>query len=169
MIQCPNCNSNNTAVLQTREREAAYLWRSRTCKDCGKNFSTREYALEELANLIDKDKANNDNPLYDLGHSLTLYKDYWGTYKAFSGNLKPIDVASYLTALCDRVGKFLQTTTAKGRGEYQTRNRRNYEYETPKHLLEDDCWLIDDFIEEWNNDDSNKCKFPTKPKEEVIK
>ena len=60
MIQCPNCNSNNTAVLQTREREAAYLWRSRTCKDCGKNFSTREYALEELANLIDKDKKSLD-------------------------------------------------------------------------------------------------------------
>ena len=61
MIQCPNCNSDNTVVLQTREREAAYLWRSRTCKDCGKNFSTREYSLEELANLIDKDKESLDN------------------------------------------------------------------------------------------------------------
>ena len=59
-MKCPNCNSNNTAVLQTREREAAYLWRSRTCKDCGKNFSTREYSLEELANLIDKDKKSLD-------------------------------------------------------------------------------------------------------------
>ena len=59
-MKCPNCNSNNTAVLQTREREAAYLWRSRTCKDCGKNFSTREYSLEELANLIDKDKESLD-------------------------------------------------------------------------------------------------------------
>ena len=60
MIKCPNCNSDNTAVLQTREREAAYLWRSRTCKACGKNFSTREYALEELARLIDKDKESLD-------------------------------------------------------------------------------------------------------------
>ena len=60
MIQCPNCNSDNTIVLHTRDREAAYLWRSRTCKDCGKNFSTREYALEELANLIDKDKKSLD-------------------------------------------------------------------------------------------------------------
>ena len=60
MIQCPNCNSDNTAVLQTRDREAAYLWRSRTCKKCGKNFSTREYSLEELANLIDKDKESLD-------------------------------------------------------------------------------------------------------------
>ena len=61
MIQCPNCNSDNTAVLQTREREAAYLWRSRTCKDCGKNFSTREYSLEELAKLIDEGKESLDN------------------------------------------------------------------------------------------------------------
>ena len=60
MIQCPNCNSNNTAVLQTREREAAYLWRSRTCKECGKNFSTREYSLEELAKLIDEGKESLD-------------------------------------------------------------------------------------------------------------
>ena len=60
MIKCPKCISDNTVVLQTREREAAYLWRSRTCKDCGKNFSTREYALEELARLIDKDKESLD-------------------------------------------------------------------------------------------------------------
>ena len=60
MIKCPKCNSDNTVVLQTREREAAYLWRSRTCKDCGENFSTREYALEELARLIDKDKESLD-------------------------------------------------------------------------------------------------------------
>ena len=60
MIQCPNCNSDNTIVLHTRERASAFVWRSRTCKDCGKNFSTREYALEELANLIDKDKESLD-------------------------------------------------------------------------------------------------------------
>ena len=60
MIQCPNCNSDNTIVIHTRDREAAYLWRSRTCKDCGKNFSTREYALEELDNLIDTDKESLD-------------------------------------------------------------------------------------------------------------
>jgi transcriptional regulator NrdR family protein len=60
MIQCPNCNSNNTIVLHTREREAAYLWRSRTCKECGKNFSTREYSLEELAKLIDEGKESLD-------------------------------------------------------------------------------------------------------------
>ena len=130
---------------------------------------TYEIAKEKVRTyLIDKHKANNDNPLYDLGHSLTLYKDYWGSYKAFSGNLKPIDVASYMTALCDRVGKFLQTTTAKGRGSYSEINRSNYKYETPKHLLKDDCWLIDDFIEEWNNDDNNEYKFPTKPKEEEV-
>ena len=60
MIKCPKCNSDNTVVLQTREREAAYLWRSRNCKDCGKNFSTREYSLEELAKLIDEGKESLD-------------------------------------------------------------------------------------------------------------
>ena len=60
MIQCPNCNSDNTVVEHTRERASAFVWRSRTCKDCGKNFSTREYSLEELANLIDKDKESLD-------------------------------------------------------------------------------------------------------------
>ena len=60
MIKCPNCNSDNTIVLHTREREAAYLWRSRTCKECGKKFSTREYSLEELAKLIDEGKESLD-------------------------------------------------------------------------------------------------------------
>ena len=60
MIQCPNCNSDNTVVEHTRERASAFVWRSRTCKDCGKNFSTREYALEELARLIDKDQESLD-------------------------------------------------------------------------------------------------------------
>ena len=59
-MKCPNCNSDNTIVLHTREREAAYLWRSRTCKECGKNFSTREYSLEELAKLIDECKESLD-------------------------------------------------------------------------------------------------------------
>ena len=59
-MKCPNCNSDNTVVEHTRERASAFVWRSRTCKDCGKNFSTREYALEELANLIDKDKESLD-------------------------------------------------------------------------------------------------------------
>ena len=82
MIQCPNCNSDNTIVLHTRDREAAYLWRSRTCKECGKNFSTREYALEELANLIDKDKKSLDimrgqcdDLLADLQELITQYSN----------------------------------------------------------------------------------------------
>ena len=32
-------------------------------------------------------------------------------------------------------------------------------------LLEDDCSMIDIFIKNWNADENNKLKFPTKPKE----
>ena len=60
MIQCPNCNSDNTIVLHTRERASAFVWRSRTCKDCGKTFSTKEYSVEELAKLIDEGKESLD-------------------------------------------------------------------------------------------------------------
>lgn len=60
MIQCPNCNSDNTVVAHTRERASAFVWRSRTCKDCGKTFSTKEYSVEELAKLIDEGKESLD-------------------------------------------------------------------------------------------------------------
>ena len=60
MIKCPNCNSDNTIVLHTRGREAAYLWRSRACKACGKVFSTREHSLKELFKLIDEGKGSLD-------------------------------------------------------------------------------------------------------------
>jgi transcriptional regulator NrdR family protein len=60
MIQCPNCNSDNTVVEHTRERASAFVWRSRTCKDCGKTFSTKEYSVEELAKLIDEGKESLD-------------------------------------------------------------------------------------------------------------
>ena len=61
MIQCPNCGSVDTISPQVRQRpNANYVWRSRTCKECGKTFSTREYSLEELAKLIDEGKESLD-------------------------------------------------------------------------------------------------------------
>ena len=56
MIICPNCGGKNTTAPQARNRpKAPYVWRSRTCKDCGKTFSTREYTLEDLGKLINED------------------------------------------------------------------------------------------------------------------
>ena len=82
MIQCPNCGSNSIAYGQTRDRpNANYVWRSRTCKECGKTFSTREYSLEELAKLIDEGKESVvdlrnqcDDLLADLTELITQYR-----------------------------------------------------------------------------------------------
>ena len=60
MIQCPKCGSTVTEVNTTRPRQAIYIWRSRTCKECGKTFSTREYALHDLDSLINNDGQGQD-------------------------------------------------------------------------------------------------------------
>ena len=82
MIQCPNCNSKSLVVNTVKERPGtAYTWRSRTCKECRKTFSTREYSLEELAKLIDEGKESMndlrgqcDDLLADLAELITQYK-----------------------------------------------------------------------------------------------
>ena len=82
MIQCPNCGSVDTISPQARQRpNANYVWRSRTCKECRKTFSTREYSLEELAKLIDEGnesvvdlRSQCDDLLEDLAELLTQYK-----------------------------------------------------------------------------------------------
>ena len=82
MIQCPNCGSVDTISPQVRQRpNANYVWRSRTCKECRKTFSTREYSLEELAKLIDEGnesvvdlRSQCDDLLEDLAELLTQYK-----------------------------------------------------------------------------------------------
>ena len=60
MIICPNCGGSSTEVNTQKPRQAAYIWRSRTCKDCGKTFSTREYTLTDLNALIDSDGLGQD-------------------------------------------------------------------------------------------------------------
>lgn len=82
MIQCPNCSSKSLVVNTVKERPGtAYTWRSRTCKECRKTFSTREYSLEELAKLIDegKESINDlrgqcDDLLADLAELITQYR-----------------------------------------------------------------------------------------------
>jgi transcriptional regulator NrdR family protein len=84
MIQCPNCGSRESIAHQARQRpNANYVWRSRTCKNpqCRKNYSTREYSLEELAKLIDEDEESVvdlrnqcDDLLQDLSELITQYK-----------------------------------------------------------------------------------------------
>ena len=82
MIQCPNCSSKSLIVNTVKERPGtAYTWRSRTCKECRKTFSTREYSLEELAKLIDEGKESMndlrgqcDDLLEDLAELITQYR-----------------------------------------------------------------------------------------------
>ena len=82
MIQCPKCGSKSLVVNTVRERPGtAYTWRSRTCKVCRVTFSTREYSLEELAKLIDKDEESVvdlrnqcDDLLADLTELITQYR-----------------------------------------------------------------------------------------------
>ena len=83
MIICPNCGNTTTVTKQSRDRpNASYVWRSRTCKQCHKTFSTREYSLEELTKLIDEGKESIDNMrgqcddlLEDLAQLLSQYKN----------------------------------------------------------------------------------------------
>ena len=82
MIQCPNCSSKSLVVNTVKERPGtAYTWRSRTCKECRKTFSTREYSLEELAKLIDEGKESVvdlrnqcDDLLADLAELIKQYR-----------------------------------------------------------------------------------------------
>ena len=82
MIQCPNCGSRESIAHQARQRpNANYVWRSRTCKECKRSFSSREYSLEELAKLIDKDEQSVvdlrnqcDDLLADLTELITQYR-----------------------------------------------------------------------------------------------
>ena len=82
MIQCPNCSSKSLVVNTVKERPGtAYTWRSRTCKECRKTFSTREYSLEELAKLIDEGKESMndlrgqcDDLLEYLAELITQYR-----------------------------------------------------------------------------------------------
>ena len=82
MIQCPKCGSKDSIAHQARQRpNANYVWRSRTCKECRKTFSTREYSLEELAKLIDEDEESVvdlrnqcDDLLADLAELINQYR-----------------------------------------------------------------------------------------------
>ena len=82
MIQCPKCGSRGSIAHQARQRpNANYVWRSRTCKECRKTFSTREYSLEELAKLIDEDEESVvdlrnqcDDLLADLAELIKQYR-----------------------------------------------------------------------------------------------
>ncbi len=82
MIQCPKCGSKDSIAHQARQRpNANYVWRSRTCKECRKTFSTREYSLEELAKLIDEDEESVvdlrnqcDDLLADLAELIKQYR-----------------------------------------------------------------------------------------------
>ena len=82
MIQCPKCGSRESIAHQARQRpNANYVWRSRTCKECRKTFSTREYSLEELAKLIDEGKeslvdlrSQCDDLLTDLTELIKQYR-----------------------------------------------------------------------------------------------
>ena len=82
MIQCPNCGSITTVTEHSRQRpNANYVWRSRTCKACKRSFSSREYSLEELAKLIDKDdqsvvdlRNQCDDLLADLSELIIQYR-----------------------------------------------------------------------------------------------
>jgi len=71
MIICPKCGSKSTEVNTTRPRKSIYIWRSRTCKDCGKTFSTREYTLEDLGKLINQDSNLVTDQVNDIIEDLS--------------------------------------------------------------------------------------------------
>ena len=125
------------------------------------DYETASKKIKEY--LLKKHKANNENPLYDIGKSLSLFRDYWGNWKSFSGQLKPIDVASYMTQVCSLVGEYLSNTYDKGIGGYDGGGRNGYKSYQPPTISEQD---IDWFIKDWNADERRTRKFPTNPKKE---
>ena len=127
------------------------------------DYETASKKIKEY--LLDKHRANNENPLYDIGKSLDLFRDYWGNWKSFSGQLKPIDVASYMTQICTLVGEYLCNTYDKGIGGYDGGGIHGHKSYQPPTIDEQD---IDWFIEDWNADEKRTRKFPTNPKKEEV-
>jgi transcriptional regulator NrdR family protein len=52
-MKCPKCNSDNVAVVDSRERPDGKRRRRYLCKDCNSRFSTLEVTVEELKKLLD--------------------------------------------------------------------------------------------------------------------
>lgn len=121
---------------------------------------TYEKASERVKRyLFKKHRANNEEPLYNIGKSLDLFRDYWGNYKSFQGKLKPIDVASYMTQICTLIGEYLRNTCDKGKGGRDGNGNNRKTYQAP----EIDQGTIDYFIRIWNQDKDRTFKFPDKP------
>jgi len=57
-MNCPNCKSDNTSVVDTRSRKT-YMYRRRKCEDCKEKFTTWELIVskkwEEFFKLTQKD------------------------------------------------------------------------------------------------------------------
>lgn len=50
-MNCPNCGSNQTFVVNSRStKEETMIWRRRKCEDCGKRFTTHETI--DLSHLV---------------------------------------------------------------------------------------------------------------------
>lgn len=53
-MNCPECESQNWIVYDSRHSQKESIWRRRKCKDCGCRFTTREI----IETVNHKSKAN---------------------------------------------------------------------------------------------------------------
>lgn len=55
-LQCPNCESTELYVVETRQSPTA-IYRTRKCRDCKWNYTTTEtFAADSIPNTIRKPK-----------------------------------------------------------------------------------------------------------------
>ncbi len=59
-MHCPNCNSENTRVIDTTHDSHGGIRRRRVCEDCSHRFSTYERAISATPMIIKRDNMREE-------------------------------------------------------------------------------------------------------------
>lgn len=59
-MHCPNCNSENTRVIDTTHDSHGGIRRRRVCEDCNHRFSTYERAISATPMIIKRDNMREE-------------------------------------------------------------------------------------------------------------
>ena len=71
-MRCPQCNSDNTKVLETRSPSDAEIRRRRACLDCETRFTTVETVLFKFPHVSKKDGRREPFDVNKLRRSVQL-------------------------------------------------------------------------------------------------
>lgn len=89
-MKCPNCGSNNTRVLDSRERsQGVFVYRQRECCECGTRWRTHEvYAEKKEKPKVENETVSKDMTVTDaIGYferQIDMFQPATKPYKAFT-------------------------------------------------------------------------------------